>query len=78
VRLEIIRRNGAGELELARLRRLSGSSCTGFSRIAQIGANVTSYQDANRTRGRVYRYRVRAFNAAGNSAYSNIANAKAP
>jgi hypothetical protein len=61
-----------------RIERCSGSSCTSFLQIAQIDAKATSFQDPNRRSGRWYRYRVRAFNAQGNSAYSNIARTKAP
>lgn len=42
-----------------------------FSQIAQVGAGVTAYTDPNLAQGS-YGYRVRAFNAVGNSAYSNI------
>jgi subtilisin family serine protease len=61
-----------------KVERCSGSSCTFFFQIAQTGANVTTYGDSNRISGRVYRYRVRAYNAAGNSAYSNIVSVTAP
>jgi tripartite motif-containing protein 71 len=60
-----------------RIERCSGSSCTSFLQIAQVGAKATSFQDPNRRSGRWYRYRVRAFNAQ-DSGYSNIASAKAP
>ena len=61
-----------------KIERCQGSGCTSFSQIAQTGANVTTYQNSNLKRGRVYRYRVRAFNAGGDSIYSNIATATAP
>jgi thermitase len=61
-----------------KIQRCLGTGCTSFSLIAQTGANVKSYRDTNRITGRTYRYRVRAFNAQGNSAYSNTAGAKAP
>ena len=61
-----------------RIERCPGSSCTNFTQIWQIDANVTTYQDASGISNRWYRYRVRAFNAQGNSAYSNIARTKAP
>ena len=40
-----------------------------------IGANVTSYADTGLVGGTNHFYRVRAYNARGNSAYSNEANA---
>jgi len=42
-----------------------------FAEIVQVPANTTSYTDTPVTAGTTYSYRVRAFNAAGNSAYSN-------
>jgi serine protease AprX len=58
--------------------RCTGSSCTNFAPLptagstSTVGANVTTYTDTGLVRGTRYRYRVRAFNATGNSAYSNI------
>jgi hypothetical protein len=42
-----------------------------FTEIATVGANVTTYSDTGLTCATFYQYRVRAFNANGNSAYSN-------
>jgi fibronectin type 3 domain-containing protein len=42
-----------------------------FTQIAQLAADTSSYPDTGRTPGETYTYRVRAFNAAGNSAYSD-------
>jgi subtilisin family serine protease len=61
-----------------RIERCPGPSCTNFGEVAQTGVNTPTYQDATGVSGRWYRYRVRAFNTQGNSAYSNIARAKAP
>ncbi len=55
-----------------------GSPAVGFGQIATVGANVTSYNDAGLNGGVTYVYRVRAFNAAGNSSYSNEAGAMTP
>ncbi len=46
-----------------------------FSQIATVGANVTSYSDTGRQPGTTYHYRVRSYNAGGDSAYSNTASA---
>jgi hypothetical protein len=70
----------AGQLQLAwtdnsnnedgfRIERKTGTSGT-FSQIASVGVNVTSYTDTSLTDGATYCYRLRAFNLAGNSAYS--------
>jgi len=61
-----------------RIERCSGNNCTNFVQIAQVGANVTSFANTGLTGNTRYRYRVRAFNATGNSAYSNIADARTP
>lgn len=46
-----------------------------FTQIATTGANSTSYADTNRACSTLYYYRVRSYNASGDSAYSNTANA---
>ena len=58
--------------------RCQGATCTNFAQIATVGANVTSFANTGLTKNKPYRYRVRAFNAGGNSAYSNIASATTP
>jgi hypothetical protein len=60
-----------------RVERCKGSKCTNFAQIVTLGRDITTYRDTVPTRKRIYRYRVRAFNAAGNSAYSNIAKVRA-
>jgi hypothetical protein len=47
-----------------------------FTEIATVGPNVTTYSSGGLQRNKTFYYRVRAYNAAGNSAYSNTANAK--
>jgi len=80
---------GSGQISLAwtdsssngdgfKIERCHGPNCSSFSQIVQVGKGVTTYLDTNRKVGRVYRYRVRAYNASGDSGYSNIASAKAP
>lgn len=49
-----------------------------FILLATLGANVTSYADASVLPGQVCLYRVRAFNAGGESAASNVAQATTP
>ncbi len=48
-------------------RRTNGGS---YSEIATVGSNVTSYVDTSVVDANTYTYRVRAYNAAGDSAYS--------
>jgi len=61
-----------------RIERCKGSTCTNFAQIATMGANVTTYANTGLNANTSYRYRVRAYNASGNSAYSNIAVATTP
>ena len=42
-----------------------------YIQIAEIGANVTSFDDAGLTYGKVYYYQVRAYTSQNNSVYSN-------
>ena len=53
-----------------KIERKTGSSGT-WSQINTVAANVRTYQDTGRSAGTTYYYRVRAYNSAGNSAYSN-------
>jgi C1A family cysteine protease len=61
-----------------KIERCKGSTCTNFSQIATAGANVAAYSNTGLSSNTTYRYRVRAYNASGNSAYSNIAAATTP
>jgi hypothetical protein len=53
-------------------------NCMNFVEIGRVGSDANSFQDLGLRIGTEFRYRVRAFNAAGNSDYSNIASAKTP
>ncbi|MFM1770158.1 MAG: hypothetical protein RJA22_2687 [Verrucomicrobiota bacterium] len=56
----------------------STRATSGFKAIATVGANVTAFTDGiGLSSGKIYYYRVRAINSAGNSAYSNTASATA-
>jgi predicted phage tail protein len=55
-----------------RIERCKGATCTNFTQIATVGPNVTTYANTGLTANTSYRYRVRAYNASGVSAYSNI------
>jgi hypothetical protein len=52
----------------------SPNGTSGWTQIAMVGANVTAYSDTGLTCSTTYYYRVRAYNAGGNSGYSNTAN----
>jgi hypothetical protein len=53
--------------------RCRGVGCVSFTQIAVNGANDSSFTDAGLSGHTSYSYRVRAFNAAGSSGYSNTA-----
>jgi transcriptional regulator CtsR len=56
-----------------KIERKTGSGS--YSQIATVGAGVTSYSNTLLSAGTTYYYRVRAYSAAGDSAYSNEASA---
>jgi len=51
------------------------TATSGFAQIATVGANATSYSNTGLSASTTYYYRVRAYNGAGDSAYSNPASA---
>ncbi len=67
--------NSTGEEGFKIERKASGGS---FSKIGTVGADINIYDDAGLGSGIAYVYRVRAFNANGNSAYSNESSATTP
>jgi carboxypeptidase T len=60
------------------IERCAGASCTRFAQVALVGPNVTTYANTGLRTSTTFRYRVRAYNAVGNSAYSNTAGAATP
>jgi hypothetical protein len=65
--------DNAGNETGYRIERAVGAKGT-FLFLAQVAANVTTVTDSTITAGTTYRYRVRAFNASGSSAWSNVAS----
>ena len=61
-----------------KIERCTGTSCSNFAQIATVVANVTTYSNTGLARNTAYKYRVRAYNEGGNSAYSNIVSVKTP
>jgi subtilisin len=61
-----------------KIERCSGADCSDFVQVGTVTANVTSYASTGLTPVTSYSYRVRAFNAAGDSDYSNTASAETP
>ena len=56
-----------------KVERSSTSATAGFAEIATVAANIITYADTGRAPNTQYWYRVRARNASGYSAYSNVA-----
>ena len=76
--------NGVSQIDLSwtdnsnnedgfRIERHSGDG--NFAEIATVGANVTSFSSTSLNASTTYTFRVRAYNGAGNSNYSNTASA---
>ena len=68
--------NNSTNQDGVKVERCKGSNCTNFTQITTIGGTVTTYTDSGLAAGTSYRYRVCVYNSAGNSQYSNVANAK--
>lgn len=62
--------DNSGNEDGFKIERYSGTGGT-YAQIAQVGANITTYLDTALQSSTQYCYRVRSFNSAGNSAYSN-------
>ena len=58
-----------------KIERCTGIKCTNFAQIATTEANVTSFSNTGLLPKTTYRYRVQAYNASGDSAYSNLVKA---
>jgi predicted phage tail protein len=61
-----------------RLERCAGSTCTNFSDGVTLAANGTNWTQQGLSGSTTYRFRVQAFNTAGNSSYSNVTAATTP
>src|SRR5205085_420769 len=68
----------AGEKGYKVERRLDGSGSGEWVQVGTTGENVITFADERVDAGRRYVYRVRAYNDAGNSSYSNTAAVTVP
>jgi len=59
-----------------KIERCTGNGCTNFAQIKAVGSNVKSYWNTGLSPNVTYTYRVRSYNTAGNSSYSNVSSAK--
>jgi hypothetical protein len=58
-----------------RIERCTGANCTNFAPLVTVGAGVNTYTNTGLARRTTYGYRVYAYNASGNSGYSNVSYA---
>ncbi|MBN2508217.1 MAG: fibronectin type III domain-containing protein, partial [Verrucomicrobia bacterium] len=65
--------NANNEIGFIIERSMSGGA---YSEVATLGANLTAFHDSGLTDNTEYSYRVKAFNAAGLSDYSNVDSAR--
>jgi len=70
--------NGTTTQSSVRIERCTGSGCTSFVQVGALPGTATTFTDNGLARKTTYTYRVRATSAAGDSPYSNIANARTP
>ena len=56
------------------IERCQGAGCTNFAQIATVPVNSKAYSSKNLKRVTTYTYRVRAYNAGGYSAYTNVSS----
>jgi len=49
-----------------------------FVQVGSVSADKTTYLDTNLRSNKRYSYRVRAYNQAGTSGYSNVVNVRTP
>lgn len=68
--------NNASNQDGVIIERCKGATCTNFTQIAIVTG--TAYTDSGLLANTTYRYRLCAYNLAGNSPYSNLAAAKTP
>jgi C1A family cysteine protease len=54
-----------------KIERCTGENCTSFAQITTVGPNITKYVNSGLKRGVVYTYRVKAYNAGGDSGFSS-------
>jgi hypothetical protein len=55
-----------------RIERCTGQTCTTYTQIATVGIGIATFANSGLTANTYYRYRVRAYNTAGNSAYTSV------
>ncbi len=77
-RIDLAWSDNSGNEDGFKIERCSGTGCTKFSLVATTGPNVNRFSDTGLKKNTAYTYRLRAFNAGGDSSYSNTATAQTP
>jgi len=68
--------NGTGSQTEVSVERCKGSGCKDFAQVATLAGSATTFTDTGLAARTTYRYRVRAHNTTGDSAYSNTSSAQ--
>lgn len=68
--------NNTADQDGVKIQRCRGTGCTNFALAGQVGGTSTTYVDGGLAPNTTYRYRVRAFNESGSSAFSNVIGAQ--
>ncbi len=69
--IDLVWTDNANNEQSYRVERCSGLACSSFVEIATLGPNANAYSNTGVSLNGVYRYRVRALNVIGASAYTN-------
>jgi hypothetical protein len=73
-----LRWNPVSDATSIRVERCRGASCSNFNQVISLPGSATTWNDTSTRARTTYSYRVRASNAAGNSAYSTVATVSVP
>lgn len=68
--------NNATSQDGVKIERCQGVNCANYVQITTVAGTPTTYTDSALRANTAYQYRVRAYNSAGDSPYSNTAGAK--
>jgi C1A family cysteine protease len=70
--------DGSANEDGFKIERCTGAGCSNFMQIGTVGADILNYGNTGLAANTTYTYRVRSYNAGGNSGYSNSAEATTP
>jgi Fibronectin type III domain len=67
--------DNSGDEDGFKIERCSGANCSDFQLLATMPANVANITDWNLGKNKTFKYRVYAYNSAGESGYTNTTTA---